>query len=428
MPKLSWISRLFDRQEAVPASQGLRFGRELDGAGSICLDDSVIRNHVYISGKSGTGSKTLVEQLLTQQTERGRGWLYIDPTSDQALLDRLTAAAQEHGRGDEFFVLDLAKPEDSHCYDILRAGAPEARARRVLELLMAAEDTETAHLQSFLSAVLAAVDAAGFSVGLIELFTVLRPFECKESLDQLLTAAPESLDAHTRLAMNLAKKFDLAAQPELACVLSHLVAKYRELNFGDLADVLNSPEPEICFSDILAHNKMCYVRLPILDLGADKFVALTRMVVLDITHASHARLSTPKRLRSPFLLVMDWFPKYGLFNGFRSQTYSQARGLNLAILPVAGSDDHVARNESELEAELVLDGNTYTKVFFQQKQSRSSEAATRVDNLALGEFVMQYGSTQRRGHVAPAVDVGKPLRAPRRAMLRHVSRPRFIST
>ncbi len=51
--------------------------------------------HLYIVGKTGTGKTTLLQNLILQDIEEGRGFALLDPLGDLAdeLLDRSVIAA-----------------------------------------------------------------------------------------------------------------------------------------------------------------------------------------------------------------------------------------------------------------------------------------------------------------------------------------------
>lgn len=93
------------RTAARPA--GRRFGiRQADRA-----------FHMHVIGKTGTGKTTLLELLLRQDIDTGRGLTLIDPHGDLAL--RVADYAKATGRTDVTY-LDAAAPQTPHGYNPLR--------------------------------------------------------------------------------------------------------------------------------------------------------------------------------------------------------------------------------------------------------------------------------------------------------------------
>ena len=58
-------------------------------------------SHVYIIGKTGTGKSTLLETLVRQDIEQGRGAALLDPHGD--LVERVARALPPHRVADTIF-------------------------------------------------------------------------------------------------------------------------------------------------------------------------------------------------------------------------------------------------------------------------------------------------------------------------------------
>ncbi|KVP16800.1 hypothetical protein [Burkholderia ubonensis] len=432
MTVISLLSRLLGRTNDVPAKTGLSFGRSSVGAGRpIVLDDATLRSHVAISGRVGVGVQNLVEQLLSQQTEKGRGWVYIDPACDEGLLERLAAQARAHGRGDEFYVLDLHRPENSNTYDVLRAGTLEQRAIRALQVLPAAENNPGAQFYAqqgynVLVPVFGALDAAGKSVSLRDLGELLMQLESDDTQRELLNTIPTGHPARDALlaAFDSIRKNAESDTQRLRNVLGGLAGRLYIIGSEVPSEVFGCAQPEIEFGDILAHNKMCYVRLPV--MAKDQtMLALARMLLHDVSTSVAARARTPSRLRTPFLCIMDAFPAYGLSGILRapmtSTDYSHARGMSVSMVPVM---DEGWDNLHETYADGLhnLIGNTFTKVYFQQKPDELTKELhpdmpeSSLAKLTLGEFVMWKGATGYRGLLSPMPATDKPPAFTRQAM------------
>lgn len=392
---------------------------------STTFDDEGLRNHVALSGMPGSGLRMLIERMLNLQSERGRGWVFIDTHGDYELLDRLAAQAAAQGRSDALYVLDFDHPERSHTYDVLRGGTSADQAMRTLQVL----------------------PGTGYNPGAD--FYAREAFALLEPLFRALACARKSVDpcglAHllTRLSEDDGEHVVLDGIPSSGArsLLVEALAPYRKSDgkldgpalkhtFGGLTGrlyllcqsgcglgtgykrVLASEQPEIDFSDILAHNKMCYVMLPLMCKDST-LISLARMVLHDITTSLQARAMLPRECRTPFLCVLQDYPAYGPVRtgGFRapldSRSFALARAMRVSMVPVVASGwDDLSCSMSESGFEDLV-GNTFTKVYFRQKPSdiaaalhpQMSEVA--LDALKPGEFVAFKGHVSSRGQLRP---------------------------
>lgn len=427
----------------------LRRGRLHDvGRARATLDDEDLRNHVALSGMPGSGVRVLIEQLLHQQTGRGRGWVFIDTHGDYALLDRLAAQATEQGRSDAFYVLDFDRAGRSHTYDVLRASTPEDQALRVLQVLPGTEnspggDFNAREAFALLVPLFRALAAAGRSVdpcGLAQLLTRLQAEDGERALLDAIPCGP----ARTLLVAALApyRKGDGTLDgAALKRTLGGLTGRLQLLGQpgtglgAGYERVVASEQPEIDFTDILARNKMCYVMLPVMCKDST-LIALARMVLHDITTSLDARTMLPREGRTPFLCVMQDYPAYGPVRpgGFRapldSRSFSLARAMRVGMVPVVASGwDDLAGSMSESGFEDLV-GNTYTKFYFRQKRSdivvalHPQMGAVALDALQAGEFVAFKGQVPVHGRLLPVITADAPAFV-KRDMPAAAARPRL---
>lgn len=439
MGLFSLLASLFGRKGTAAVTGTLVLGRSLDGNGQpLALDDALLRNHMYMSGRQGSGMSVLIEQMLMQQTERGRGWIYVDPMVDDVLLNRLAERARQNGRDDEFLVLDFHKPENSHSYDILRSGTPADRATRILQALPPTEGNPGAeHYRQravdLLVPLFTAIDATGKAVGLRELALLLRGLEEDAVQREFLDAIPLSHEARDSFlaALESVKR----EGSDLKQVLGGIAGRVWLLSTLDESELLSSANPEIVMPDVLANNKMLYIRLPV--LAKDSTLGtLARLVVQDAISSLSARAHLPRRLREQFLFVMNGFSTLDLGRGHQAAVgaaaYSNARAMRVSLVPVAPSGctwSHVvAAGEQSSE---ILIANTYTKIYFCQHQDEVTGQLHpdlrpgTLDSLALGEFMLWTGTTRYRGLVSNSPAEVLNSTYTRRAMAWAEERPRL---
>ncbi|RQR65709.1 hypothetical protein DIE18_04460 [Burkholderia sp. Bp9125] len=419
-----------------------------DSLARTLLNDEALLNHVALSGMPGSGMRVLIEQMLGQQTVRGRGWVFIDTHGDYEMLDRLAAHAVDQGRSDAFYVLDFDRTGRSNTYDALRAGTPEDQALRVLQVLPDTENNPGGEFYAreafaLLAPLFRVLSATGRSVdpcGLADLLTRLQAEGCERALLDAIPCGP----ARTLLVAALAPyrkgngMLDAAALKRtfggLTGRLQLLGQPGRGLGAGYERVVANE-QPEIDFSDILAHNKMCYVMLPVMCKDST-LVALARMVLHDITTSLHTRAMLPREWRAPFLCVMQDYPAYGPVRtgGFRapldSRSFSLARAMRVCMVPVVASGwDDLAGSMSESGFEDLV-GNTFTKFYFRQKNSdivaalHPQTSAAALDTLQAGEFVAFKGQVPVHGQLRPFIAAQAPAFV-KRDMPTAVARPRL---
>jgi hypothetical protein len=436
----SFLSGIFGSKREQPLTGRLVLGREIAGANNvISIDDSTLRNHLFVSGRAGSGVTVLTEQMLTQQTEQGRGWIYIDHHADDAMLARMTAQARKHGREDEFLVLDLHTPQSSNSYAILQSGTPEERAVRVLQLLPSAENNPGADFYrqtayAMLAPLFAAIDATGKVIGLRDLALLVGQLDEEAVLREFLDNVPVAHESRAELlaAIETAKRDNRLVKQ----VLGGIAGRLYLLSTLKLPNLLDAAAPQILMSDVLAHNKMLYVRLPLMQKDSVT-TTIARLVMHDIVTSVFARMHTPARLLKPFLVVMTGFSAYGLSGSshaaLTSAAYSHARAMRVALVPVVDGGWTQISQLSEDGAD-ILSGNTFSKIYFSQPQDEQTsrmhaelQPAT-LDKLSLGEFVMWQGSAVHRGLLDNSPAEVQTSIARRRSVPAGTARPRLKLT
>lgn len=414
------LSHLFAGQPAATPPAGLRvgFGTKINPV--IQLDDAMLATHVVLSGYVARGVSVLSEQLLVQQTEKGRGWIYFDANSNQALLERLQTAAMDSGRAGEFFVIDLDNPATSNTYALLRDGDSSAIVARLMQLLppnKSADSFYTAQTGSILLSLYEAAQDAGRAIGLFDLLQIIESKRFEDVVSELSAALPAACPARIKLNVAFAPYLvdgRIDANMVLA-VMREFVTQLRNV-CGSLPvrSIVDATEPEVSFPDILAHNKMCYVRLS--NIAKDAVhLAWARMILRDIIAAFHSRTHAPTRGRSLFMVMLGAFPSYGVqgaasgAGALPAFAYAQARGMGIGIVPVVDASiwSHPAFHVDDIQAVI---GNTRTKICFGQLNSpvlRSAHEGLQkhdLQPLTVGEFVMACGDRAEYGRLAP-IDV-----------------------
>jgi intracellular multiplication protein IcmO len=127
--------------EFMPNQGGLRIGYTRDNAMPLDIEDNFLQRHTAIIGQSGVGKTTLGEYLLWQQVCRGGGYVFIDAKLDADTRDKLAFMNALVGRADDFYVLNVDQPHNSHSYNPILKGDSDEVASRLLNLLPSAENS-----------------------------------------------------------------------------------------------------------------------------------------------------------------------------------------------------------------------------------------------------------------------------------------------
>ncbi|MEX3984250.1 hypothetical protein AB4Y45_35425 [Paraburkholderia sp. EG287A] len=402
-----WIDAFFGRK---PEPQtGLTLGLSRGTRAPVVVSDDVMRSHLAISGKVGVDISLLLERMLRQQTEQGRGWVYFDTFSDSDLLARMAQFAREQGREDEFYVIDLSEPEKSHAYAPLRSGTPDERASRAVLSLPLVVDNPGADFYRqeanyVLTVLLAAVEASGRVIGMRDLGLLPTRLGNERVLAQLLDGIPAGHPARGQLLLML-DNYRLGDgsldEAKLKASLGGIGGRLFLLGDGPYRRVTDAVQPEVDFADILTQNKMCYVKMSPLDMEHTQPI-IARLLMHDFFTAVDARARLPRRMRTPFLAVLNHFGSNG---PIRATWFERARAMKVCMVPVLYGGWEAARNYSDVVD--ILAANTFSKVYFQQPGIASVPAADpgpeagNLESLRIGEFVYREGAFTQRGVVPP---------------------------
>ena len=307
----------------VPDAPALFFGKQRNLFKTpIALNERQLRCHGCLVGCSGSGVSHQVANLLTQQTERGGGWLFIDVHGDVELRNHLAEVARRNGRADEFQVVDLAAGTGYHTLNLMLHGSPEQRALRVM-------------LGSGGTQYTASASAGGHSPGTLE------------ALEGILTAFFQAADTERRvlglrdvamLMLSPAAQSELAARhPHLFDGLVEPMAAHaaalqargrRLLSYWELfGDVIDADEPQVDLADTLVSNKMLYVSLPMLEHSAE-LAEVAAMLVSGVRSVLVLRNCRDKT----FLLVLEQSSSY--LDSLPGISFSIARGMSVGIFHV----------------------------------------------------------------------------------------------
>lgn len=368
--------------EHMPTQKGLRIGYTQDNALPLDIENGFLQRHTAIIGQSGVGKTTLGEYLLWQQAARRGGFIFIDAKLDAATRDKLSFMMQLLGRSDEFYVLNVDDPSNSHTYNPILRGDSDEVASRLLNLLPSAENSPGADFYRqqamyALTVLTGALKSAKRRYHFSDLAILLQSDRALESMLRL----PMQQEARMSLEVFLNQfrkrdkngiSIDVDKVKNTLGGMSGRIAQFAQGKFGE---VFNTYTPEIDLTDIVMHNKCLYVMLP--TMGKDQAALnLGKMILSDLRTAVYNVQGLKPELRPnpPFLVFADEMGSY-VMQGI-ARLFEQARSAGICMIPAFQTFANLRAISPDFED--IIIGNTWNKVFFKFASKDSPETAAEI--------------------------------------------------
>lgn len=369
--------------ECMHTQTGLRFGYTTDQQLGVDIHDDLLQRHTAIVGQSGVGKTVLGEFLLWQQAVRGGGFIFIDAKLDAETRDRLGLMMELLGRSDDFYVLNVDKPENSNTYNPILRGDADEVASRLLNLLPSSENNPGAdfYRQSAnyaLTVITGALKAAKRRYHFSDLAILLQSPRALSELERIVPAGtPERMSLQVFLDQFRKKskegvQIDVDRVKQVLGGMSGRIATFAQGKFGK---VFNTYAPEIDLTDIVVNNKCLYVMLP--TMGKDQAALnLGKMVLSDLRTAVYnvQALKKHQRPNPPFLVFADEMGSY-VMPGI-ARLFEQARSASMAIIPAFQSFANLSVVSPDF-ADIIVQ-NTWNKCFFKFASKDSPEQAAEI--------------------------------------------------
>jgi intracellular multiplication protein IcmO len=368
--------------EFMQSKKGLRIGYTQDNGYPLDIENGFLQRHTAIIGQSGVGKTTLGEYLLWQQAVRGGGFIFIDAKLDADTRDKLALMMSLLGRGDDFYVLNVDQPHNSHTYNPILRGDADEVASRLLNLLPSAENNPGADFYRqqamyALTVITGALKSAKRRYHFSDLAILLQSDKALEAISRL----PMKEDARMTLDvfLNQFKKKDKSGLvidvEKLKATLGGMSGRIAQFAQGKFGQVFNTYAPEIDLTDIVVNNKCLYVMLP--TMGKDQAALnLGKMILSDLRTAVYnvQGLKKEHRPNPPFLVFADEMGSY-VMPGI-ARLFEQARSAGICMLPAFQTFANLRAVSPDFED--IIIGNTWNKVFFKFASKDSPETAAEI--------------------------------------------------
>ena len=355
-PHIFWLNAKRAPAPMLVPSEGLYLGnskyRGLERR--ICISDEDRRRHMYVIGKTGVGKSQLLEELVIQDIQNGKGVAVIDPHGDliSGIMDRMPASRAEDviyfdpsdtERPMGLNMLEAYTEEQKHfvvtsivglmykLYDPMKTGIIGPRFEHAIRNAMLTVMSEKGN--TFVEVVRILTDAA-FVQELLP--KVQDPIIRRYWTDQIAQTA----DFHK------------------SEVLDYIVSKFGRFVTNKLMrNIIGQSKSSFDFRDIMDQGKILLVNLAKGKLGEENSNFLGLILVPRILISAMSRQSVAEEDRRDFYLYVDEFQNFATPDF--AQILSEARKYKLNLIV---ANQFIGQMEEEVKNAVF--GNVGTVVSF----------------------------------------------------------------
>jgi len=260
-------------------------------------------SHTYIIGKTGTGKSTLLEQMIMQDIEAGRGCCLIDPHGD--LVERIAKNIPKHRKSD-FIHLNVPEVHQVYGYNPLRYVREDKRslaASGVLEVFKKMwGDSWGVRMEHILrNCILTLLEFPDSNLGDILQLLSNDTFRKRK--------IPKIQNPQVKYFWE--KEFAKWSYPFRQNAIAPIQNKVSAfLTDPNVRRILTDPEKDLSFRQMMDDGSILLVNLAKGQIGEDAAGLLGGLLVTTIGLAAFSRQDTPEHKRQPFYLYMDEFQNF----------------------------------------------------------------------------------------------------------------------
>jgi len=282
------------------------------------------RRHLYAVGKSGSGKSKMLELLIKNDIEAGKGVGILDPHGD--LVDNVLTMIPEH-RIKDVVIFDPSDTDNPITFNPLADVPPHLKMRvtigfiEIFKKLFGANWTpRLEHVLRYTT--LALLDTPGTTI-----YSILKMLTDKNYRQMIVRNIKESnvKNFWVNEFAGWSEKFDNEAITPLLNKVGQFVAT------DMIRNIVAQPDNKIDFRDIMDNNKILLMKVSKGILGEENAALLGSIAITKIYQAAMARADTREDDR------VDWYFYVDEFQNFATDTFdeilSEARKyrLNLTI-------------------------------------------------------------------------------------------------
>ena len=299
--------------ETTFRNQGHKFG--------IKFDDR--RRHMYVIGKSGMGKSTLLENMVIQDINKGRGLAVVDPHGD--LAEKILSYIPEKRIKDVVYfnpsdaeypiAFNVVEQVDPHLRHLVASGLIG-----VFQKLWA--DSWGPRLEYILrNAILAVLDYPGSTLLAITRMLSDKNFR-KKVIDKIQDPVVKAFWVNEFSGYN--DKF----ASEAVAPIQNKVGQF--LSSALIRNIVGQVKSSIDIREIMDSGKILIMNLSKGRIGEDNSALLGSMMITKIQLAAMSRVDTPEEDRRDFYLFVDEFQNFAT-DSF-ANILSEARKYHLSLI------------------------------------------------------------------------------------------------
>lgn len=260
-------------------------------------------SHMYVIGKTGAGKSTLIETLIQQDIEAGRGCALIDPHGD--LVERIADRIPPHRKADTVY-FDVPDPSQPHGYNPFAQVSPGMRplvASGILDVFKKMwEDSWGPRMEHILrQAVLALLDQP--SAAMPDILSLLTDKSFRYRV--LANIQNEQVRNFWRDEF---PKYSFRIQADGISPIQNKVGAF--LSDPKLRHILTSKDGNLRLRTIMDEGQVFLVNLSQGKIGADSSSLLGGLLVTSLGSAAFSRAYTQEASRRPFFVCIDEFQSF----------------------------------------------------------------------------------------------------------------------
>lgn len=338
MSNITWLGRTNFRNEER------KFG--------IKEDDR--RRHIYIIGKTGVGKSTLLENMVIEDINQGRGVAFIDPHGESA--EKILDYIPEH-RVDDVIYLDPSDTRFPIAFNPLEQVDPEFRhlvasgMMGVLQKIWA--DAWSARMAYIMNnTLLALLEYPGTT-----LLGIMRMLNDKEYRKEVVTNLKDPVVKS--FWANEFSRYSEKFETEATAAIQNKVGQF--VSNPLVRNILGQAHSSIDLRKVMDEQKILIVNLSKGRIGEDNSALLGAMIITKLQLAAMSRVDMAEKDRKDFYLCVDEFQNFAT-ESFAT-ILSEARKYRLS-LTVANQYLRQLDDEGKSTVKDAIFGNVGTMIVF----------------------------------------------------------------
>lgn len=305
--------------------------------------------HMHLIGKTGTGKTTLLEILLRQDIDAGRGVTLIDPHGDLAL--RVLAYAKSAGR--EAIYLDAADPSAPYGYNPLKPIAESHIPLAVSGLMEVFKkrfaDAWGVRMEHVLRNALYAILDTGGGV-LSDILKLLADKDYRAAIARRIKNEPVRLFWQNEFPA-YADRYRVESAAPIQNKIGAFLADPR------MRRLVTEPKTNLSFRRIMDGGQVLIINLARGTVGEDSSSLLGALLVTSIALAAYSRANITENVRRIHYLYVDEFQSFTTLAV--ADMISELRKYRLRLVL---AHQHFEQLEDEVKAAVI--GNAGTLISF----------------------------------------------------------------